>query len=457
MHLGGGGERRPPGPRGHWLAGNLSAYEQDRLGFLLQMRNRYGPVVRFGSHTTLLNDAGTVDRLLRNRTDTFAIRENFLQRRINDQQSRDILELRAALNPGLRRRAVHSITAIVERQVASCLEAIVGPSRVGVDPLPVLERAISVAVAEFYFGAADARDIAGEVGHLLDDLSQAIGNPFALPPSWGSPLRRRIDIKHRGLRRRVSEFLRARETRNGVDDLAGDIVARVDGRFPREQVADLVIGSLLAAHRVPAAAASWLLMLLADHPHVQHSLRAVAAEAAPDPPAPAQVRPTGSRVTVEQVVLESLRLFPPTWLIVRTSTRPVRVGGFAFPAGHHFMISPYVLHRDPRHYEAPEVFLPHRWDAPHRVATGYLPFGSGIHACPGRHLASLLLATIATTVTERYSIARGPEPVTPNPRTTLLPDGLRITLVSTVSTAERQTKSSDDSPSQLLLADPSLF
>ncbi|WP_183098540.1 cytochrome P450 [Nocardioides pelophilus] len=196
------------------------------------------------------------------------------------------------------------------------------------------------------------------------------------------------------------------------------------GELVVPRVADMIIGSLLASQRVPAAAASWLLMVLADHPRLQEEIadRTSAARLG---------RGTATRngpAVAQRVVLEVLRLFPPTWLLVRTSTDRVEVDGYSFAAGHHFLISPYVQHRDPAAFPDPTRFRPDRWLDPAHDSGRYLPFGAGEHVCPGRHLATGILVAIAQGLATRYRVVRTSAEVTPNPRTTLLPDGLRTAL-----------------------------
>lgn len=427
MFFGGREEHLPPGPHGHWLAGNLADYEQDRLGYLQRLRDDYGPLARLGPRTTVVNDPALAVHVLRESTDAFATRENFLQKHLSEEQSRELAELRRALNPGLRRDAVQPVEDVVAERLAAELRTTSLGAGAWSDPLPWLERVIAGAVAEFYFGPLDAASIGDQTRELLDELTRVIGNPFALPQSWGTAVRRRIDRRHRDLRRGVEQLLRAREAGCGRSDVASGILARAD-RDSRTKVADMVIGSLLAAQRVPAAGAAWLLMLLAEHPEAQGRIRS----GPPSGSAPApRDGPRGGRSApgpAECVVLESLRLYPPTWLITRTSTRPVSVGGYRFPAQHHFMVSPYVLHRDPAQFSEPELFRPERWATAGRHPLGYLPFGAGTHVCPGRHLAVVILSSLARRITQGYAVVRNDEPITADPRTTLLPRGLQVAL-----------------------------
>lgn len=415
------GSLRPPGPRGSWGSGNLAAYEADRLKFLIQAKDQFGPAVRFGPRTTILFAPAAVASVLR-ATEDFMIRENFLQRRLSAAEQAEGRSLRAVLSPGLRLPALGQVPAVVDRHLVQAVDRL-GPA--WFDPLPVMESVISGAVAELYFGA-DGASLPAMLAELLDELSRVIGNPFALPERWSSPLRRRIEARHELLRAEVERLLAARldAPRGAIDDVATGVISRAGSRHSLSRVADMVIGSLLASQRVPAAAASWLLMTLADHPRVQDqiaaemwSLQSVQCPASRTDP-----------VVARRAILEVLRLYPPTWLLVRTASRPVEVAGYSFAAGHHFMISPYVQHRDADVFVDPAMFRPERWIQPPHGPGQYLPFGGGVHVCPGRHLATGILIAIAQGLTTRYRIIRTPAQVIPNPRTTLLPDGLRTAL-----------------------------
>jgi cytochrome P450 len=377
--------------------------------------------VRFGPRTTILNDKACVMSALRRSRD-FAIQENFLQRRLSVAEQDEVRDLRAVLSPELRPAALGRVGSLVDRHLNPALDRLEDE---WFDPLPIMESVISTAVTELYFGPDGGR-LPEMLADLLDELSRVIGNPFALPERWASPVRRRIAAQHELVRNQVTRLLAARlEAPPGAfDDLAAGLVARAGTQHPLPRVADMVIGSLLASQRVPAAAASWLLMALADH----HQLQDDIATETSTLQAARRSTPRNNPLVAERVVLEVLRLFPPTWLLVRTATRQVEVAGYSFAAGHHFMISPYVQHRDPDAFPDPTAFRPERWLGPRHDAGHYLPFGGGVHVCPGRHLATSILVAIAQGLTARFRVVRAPTIVTPNPRTTLLPHGLRTAL-----------------------------
>lgn len=419
---------RPCGPRGSFLSGNLQAYEEDRLGFLLRTRDEYGGIVAFDSRTTVINDATVADQILRDASGAFETNQNFLGHRLAQGDIASILDARSLLNPGLRPTALSSIPADVSALVR---ERVAGADDMTLDAMTLAEQVIPHAFAMRIFGHGSATYVAETAG-LLDVLEQVIGNVFAVPASWRSPTQRRIEALHANLRDRLCRDLTARSALSvqteciaGAEPIA-NLLARHTERHGLERLADLLIGAMLAAQRVPAAGAAWLLLLLADRPGTQIMLRSEAATFRQSVNA-GLTRPITDYPLTLSVVLESLRLFPPTWLITRTATRNVQVANYAFSAGHTFMISPYVVHRDPTLYERPEEFRPERWQSQPPPPMTFLAFGRGRHRCPGADLTTSSLVALVLTLLDEYEISRSGS-VTADPRTTLKPSGLRVRL-----------------------------
>src|SRR5690606_16755617 len=99
------------------------------------------------------------------------------------------------------------------------------------------------------------------------------------------------------------------------------------------------------------------------------------------------------------VLSEALRLYPPAWAIGRRALEDISLGGFVVPAQAVVLISPYVVHRDPRWFPEPEAFRPERWlEESDRPKFAYFPFGGGARVCIGERFAwmegALLLAAI---------------------------------------------------------------
>jgi cytochrome P450 len=215
-----------------------------------------------------------------------------------------------------------------------------------------------------------------------------------------------------------SMLLRARDpgTGQGMDDI---------------QWRDEVLTLLFAGHETTAAALAWTWSLLAQHPHVQVQLHreVVAVLCGRAPTATDLPKLPYTKMVIE----EALRLYPPTWITARTPLQDDEIGGYAIPAGAVVLLSPYVMHRHPRFWEAPTVFDPERF-APARSGDrpryAYFPFGGGPRRCLGEHFALQEAQLIVTMVAQTYRLQLVPgHPVIPQPMLALRPrHGVRVML-----------------------------
>jgi cytochrome P450 len=109
------------------------------------------------------------------------------------------------------------------------------------------------------------------------------------------------------------------------------------------------------------------------------------------------------------VLQESLRLYPPGWLITRRSLEPDELGGFPIAARTDVFISPYMLHRHPAFWDEPELFNPERFagaDAEERHRFAYIPFAVGPRHCIGESIAMFEMLVHMHTMTRRFRLTR---------------------------------------------------
>jgi cytochrome P450 len=110
-----------------------------------------------------------------------------------------------------------------------------------------------------------------------------------------------------------------------------------------------------------------------------------------------------------RVIEEVLRLYPPTWLTARMPVEDDTLGGYTIPTDAIVLLSPYVTHRHPAVWDAPEVFDPDRF-APGRVAArpnfAYFPFGGGLRHCIGSAFATTEMQLTVASVAQRYRLTR---------------------------------------------------
>ncbi|HEX2207757.1 MAG TPA: cytochrome P450 [Longimicrobium sp.] len=166
--------------------------------------------------------------------------------------------------------------------------------------------------------------------------------------------------------------------------------AATGGGMSDRQLRDEVLTTLFGGYEATADALAWTWHLLARHPRVDARFRAEIGEVvAGDAPTAEEL---GRLDYTRRVIMESMRVYPPFWWILRSALRDDEVGGQRIPAGATVLIVTYATHRHPDFWKEPERFDPDRF-LPELVAGrhrhAYVPFGTGQRACVGRHLAML--------------------------------------------------------------------
>lgn len=130
------------------------------------------------------------------------------------------------------------------------------------------------------------------------------------------------------------------------------------------------------------------------------------------------------RLPYTQAVLrESMRLYPPAWILSRRAVEPFTLGPHRFPAGTLVLMSQWVVHRDLRFHDEPAAFRPERWlgDLPRRLpAFAYFPFGGGPRRCIGESFALLEASLVLAVIARRFWLELAPGArVEPAPAVTL--------------------------------------
>ncbi len=208
------------------------------------------------------------------------------------------------------------------------------------------------------------------------------------------------------LHRLVDDIIGERRADPAAD--RGDVVsallaaARQPAGLTSREVHDHVITLLLAGHETTASALTWALYLLSRHPLAQQQVQAE-ADALDGREVSAAALPA-LRYT-RAVITEAIRLYPPAWMIGRTVTDDLRLGGWHLPPGSVAAVSPLLLHRDPRWYPDPDRFDPSRWLGAHAPLPRnvYLPFGTGPRSCIGEQFAWMEAVTVLAVLARSWT------------------------------------------------------
>jgi cytochrome P450 len=189
--------------------------------------------------------------------------------------------------------------------------------------------------------------------------------------------------------RLLREIARRRAESPARDDILQTLVDARDrasgAAMPDRQVQDEVLTLIVAGHETTASALQWFWYRVAREPGLATALHAEANAMPLD-------FATSDRYPLARAALaETMRLYPPGWMLTRRALAAVQVGNVAIDAGDDILVSPYLVHRHPLFWPHPERFDVQRFAAgvatPSRFA--YLPFGLGPRACIGEPLALL--------------------------------------------------------------------
>jgi cytochrome P450 len=437
----------PPGPPSRRLAGNLTDFHRDQLGFYAVCAREYGDVVsvRLGPRRALLiYHPEAIEEVLVTRSRDFVKSPGvrLLRPLLGDGlllSEGDLwLRQRRLVQPAFHRQRVAAYGDVMTAFAARRLEA----WRDG-DILDVHAEMLALTqaiVAKTLFDA-DVSDVADAVVQasavLMQDFGARLWSLLQLLPTW---IPTPANVKaHRAIGRLNEVVYRMIAARRQRPEDRGDLLsilldaqdAQDGSRMSDRQVRDEVMTLFMAGHETTAVALSWTWFLLAQHPDVDarlaeelHAVLGGRLPAASDLP---RLRYT------EMVVTEAMRLFPPAYALGRQAARPSEVAGYPVARGVIVVIPTWTVHRDARWFPAPEAFRPARWSdglARRLPRYAYFPFGGGPRQCIGTAFAMMEAVLLLATIAQRFRLALVPgQRVTPTPYVTLRPEpGIRMRL-----------------------------
>ncbi len=259
--------------------------------------------------------------------------------------------------------------------------------------------------------------------HVTGLMRTLVPLPLSVPTPRNRRVRRAVDRLNETILRMIAE----RRSGERTDDLLSKLVFSRDsedgGGFDDRQIRDEVMTLFVAGHETTAYALAWTWLLLCEHPAVYARLlgevdRALAGR-------PPRSQDLDRLPWTQQVLKESLRLYPPVHSLGRVSTRALELGPFHLRRGSIVIVSQFLLHRRADLFPDPDAFDPERF-SPAREAKldrfAYLPFGAGPRVCIGNNFAFtesvLILARLAQTV--RFELIPG-QSIRPEMLVTLRP------------------------------------
>jgi cytochrome P450 len=212
----------------------------------------------------------------------------------------------------------------------------------------------------------------------------------------------------------------ARQKPAGESDLLSMMVNLRDEKgvgMTDVQLHDELMTLFFVGYEDPANALAWTLALLMTHPEMMERVRteidSLLAGRAPT------YFDLSNLTYTSAVIDEALRLYPPTWTILRDVVEDDVIEGYKLPKGSSILVNVYLTHRLTEFWENPDVFNPERFlpeQATSRPRYAYLPFGGGPRQCIGAALALMQIRLMLVLILQHYHLtpldARMPRPGT---------------------------------------------
>ncbi|MBI1830221.1 MAG: cytochrome P450 [Planctomycetes bacterium] len=430
--------RVPDGPPGTWIGGNLADFRADRLGFLVRCAREYGDMVwirLFLRHVYLANHPDLIEEVLVTQSKHFikhfALRLNpiLLGKGLLTSEGDFWLRQRRLIQPVFNRSRIMSygpaMVAAVQRMLATWK-----PGEEREMHAEMMHVTLAIAAKTLFNTEVDddAQGVANAIEVMQNNFLERFNSLWPLPLWIPTPANLRAKRAARQLDDILYRIIRQRRAEN-VDK--GDLLSLLlhardedDGQVMTDsQVRDEAMTLFLAGHETTALVLSWAWYLMAQHPEAEQRLWSelddVLAGRAPTVDDWPRLKFT------EMIALESMRLYPPGYVIGREATVDCAIGGYAVPAGTTILMPQWVVQRDPRFFDDPEKFKPERWGEERTKALpkfAYFPFGGGPRVCIGQQFAMMEMTLILATIAQkfRFKMQHGAT-VTPLPTFTLRP------------------------------------
>ncbi|MGM9486471.1 cytochrome P450 [Ideonella sp. YS5] len=438
----------PPGPPHRWWGlPLLRAMRADYLGFTAGLQQAHGDLTRMRLVKEQAYDLFTADLVreaLVDHADALVrwqrgieVFEQVFGQSVLVTEGETWQRQRRMLHAAFTPRRVAGYAALMREAAHGALDAAVPPGEreALVDMDALWTRVAMDVILRTLFSSrveADARDAAAAVQVLSETAMREMFWPVTLPdwlPLPGKAAKRQALRLLKGL---VGHHIEARRREGDTprEDLLAHLLALRDeatgASLSEAEVFDQCMVSFQAGHETSATALLWWSRLMAeDAAALQRALAEVDTVLAGREPRPEDL-PT--LPWLGATLKEAMRLYPPVAAIMtRRTTREITLGGHRIPRGALLRITPWVLQRDPRVWEAPGEFRPERFmpGAPPLPRGAWMPFGTGPRVCIGQHFATLEMTLVAAMLLQRYTwrLPAGALPAQPVLNVTLRPRG----------------------------------
>lgn len=297
-----------------------------------------------------------------------------------------------------------------------------------IDIFPILnDLAFQTVVKSLFSSAINQEDI-----HRLQYITEAtqkmlvkeLRQPYLV--WWFSAsgsLKKHLELTQEArhiLKRIVNERRDSGSKQNDLLDMLLDAKYEDGTPMSEEQLIDEILILFVAGHETTSNALTFTFQLLAQQPTWQDKIVDEVSSIKKETD-DTMALVTSAKVC-QQVIEESMRLYPPAYFIDRVNIEEDSFNGMQFKAGSSLLFSIFEIHRHPELWEQPEAFLPERFSEGGRLySSQYFPFGAGPRKCIGNNFAMFEMIIAVSQLVSKYKIIPEFETIEITPLITLKP------------------------------------
>lgn len=334
---------------------------------------------------------------------------------------------RRMIQPTFHKKKLQGLMRIMYQAIQRELQEIKPNS--SQDVYPIMGDLAFQVVAQSLFSADDIRDRMQRLKAITMSIQEMLVKELRMPYlNWWFHLKGEVK-KH------LTKSEEAREILNKIvddriasqadkDDLLDMLLgARYEDKTPmsRRQLLDEVMVLFTAGHETTANALSFCLLLIGKHANVQEKVYQEVQQV--DLESEHIMEEIGKLKYTKQCIEETLRLYPPLFILDRISMDADLVSEIEFKKGTVWLMSFYELHRHPDFWEQPDSFMPERFDPQHKkdYSDWYFPFGAGPRMCIGNNFAMYEMVLTIAEIVKNYQLHTVEKAIEMNPLLTLKP------------------------------------
>src|SRR5438552_7524813 len=413
---------RPPGPKPHFLIGNMPLASRNPLAQFSQWAAEFGDIFYYRAawiRVYFLNHPDLIEAVLARNYQNFSkdhvIRKSrwFFGEGLLTNEGESWLRQRRLSQPAFHRDRIASYARIMTGYASQMLDSWKQDETLDIHQ-EMMQLTLRIVVRALF--NVEAEQIGAISTALNVMMRNSTGIRLLLPPAARYlPTPAMIEFRRavRQLDKTVYAIIRAhRQNQSDTGDLLSMLMQARDedgSRMSDKQLRDEVMTFLLAGHETTALSLSWAWYLLSENPEAENKLHHELARVLDGKNPSFEDLPR--LCYTEAVVKESMRLYPPAWSLARTAAEDFEIGGYLVPAGSNVVMSQWIMHRDPRFFPSPEQFDPGRWFEEHTQRLprfAYFPFGGGPRSCVGASFAMMEATLLLAAIAQRFRLRMVP-------------------------------------------------